>query len=557
MRLKILHKYLTILVVILMIGTTNDGLAVSLFKEVDALLKRRIEAIGIGPNVTIKGEKLDVADGLPDFYRARNYAPAWTDDFGVLPHALSLVRAIQQSDREGLRPEDYWYPQIVKMLKATRQRRPKRDLLQPPVIVDLELLLANAFLTYGSHLLHGKLDPQKFHPAWIVNLPDPSLSAELQNAIDKERVPFLLKSLKSTQSGYLALRKALAAYRRIENRGGWPAIPKGPTLREGSSGPRILKLRSRLRVTGDIKPAKEKALTPELFDIGLTEAVINFQSRHGLSADGVIGPATLAVLRIPVEEQITRIEINLERMRWLPKAQETDHLLVNIPDHTLKVLNTGQIVTKMSVVVGRPERHTPILKDQVTDVVFNPHWYVPPTILKHDLLPRVKENPDYLKNLKIRVLQPQDGEAWELDTATIDWDQLDKFKPPLQFRQDAGPENFLGRFKFILSNELDIYLHDTSYHAQFKGHELNLSSGCIRLEDPMHLADYLLKNDPYWDAERITRAVASGAPRKVTLSEPFPVYVVYWTAWVDINGIVQFRPDIYDFDGAVIAALSR
>ena len=139
----------------------------------------------------------------------------------------------------------------------------------------------------------------------------------------------------------------------------------------------------------------------------------------------------------------------------------------------------------------------------------------------------------------------------------LDWDQLDKFKPPLQFRQDAGPENFLGRFKFILSNELDIYLHDTSYHAQFKGHELNLSSGCIRLEDPMHLADYLLKNDPYWDAERITRAVASGAPRKVTLSEPFPVYVVYWTAWVDINGIVQFRPDIYDFDGAVIAALSR
>lgn len=557
MWLKTLYKYLIFVVVLLMMGTANEGLAVSLFKEVDALLKRRVEAIGIGQYVTIKGETLEVADGLPDFYRARNYAPTWTDDFGVLPRALSLVRAIQQSDLEGLHPEDYWYSQIVEMLKATRQRRPKRDLLQPPVLVDLELLLTNAFLTYGSHQLHGKLDPQKFHPAWIVNVPDTSLSAELQNAIDNERVPFLLRSFKSTQPAYLALRKALAAYRRIENRGGWPVIPDGPTLREGSNDPRILKLRSRLRVTGDIKPEKGNTLNPELFDTGLTEAVIHFQTRHGLSADGVIGPATLAVLRIPVEEQITRIEINLERMRWLPRDQETDHLLVNIPNHTLKIMNSGQIVTEMSVVVGRPERHTPILNDRVTDVVFNPHWYVPPTILEHDLLPRVKENPDYLKNLKIRVLQVQDGEAWELDTATIDWDQLDKFKPPLQFRQDAGPENFLGRFKFILSNELGIYLHDTSYHAQFEGHELNLSSGCIRLEDPMHLADYLLKNDPYWDTEKITQAVASGAPRKVTLSEPFPVYVVYWTAWADVDGIVQFRPDIYDFDGALMAAFDR
>ena len=555
MQLKSLRKRVAVTLVAFMLGLSNEGFSVSLFKEVDALLKRRVEAIGIALHVPIRGEELVVADGLPDFYKSRNYAPAWTDDFGLLPRALPLIRAIQQSDLEGLQPDDYWYPQIVTMLKIVRLNRTKQDLLQPPLLVDLDLLLTNAFLTYGSHLLHGKLNPQSIHPSWIVNVPKPTLAEKLQHAMEQNQVQSHLLALKPDRPGYIALRKTLAKYRRIALKGGWPLVPEGSPLREGVRSNRIPKLRDRLAVTGDIQGKAGKKSTNDIFDVELKQGVIRFQTRHGLPADGVVGPATLSKLRIPLANQITSIEINLERMRWLSQDLEPEHLLVNIPAHTLSIMNNKQIVSTMGVVVGKPERPTPILNDHITDLVFNPHWYVPPTILKNDILPKVKENPEYLKNLRIRVLQYQDGETWEIDTKSIDWDKLDRVRPPFQFRQDAGPENFLGRFKFILTNEQDIYLHDTAFHAQFSGNMLNLSSGCIRLEDPMHLADYLLKTDKYWDAEKITAAVASGTPRKVSLSTPFPVYVVYWTAWVDVNGIIQFGSDIYDLDGAIREAL--
>ena len=211
----------------------------------------------------------------------------------------------------------------------------------------------------------------------------------------------------------------------------------------------------------------------------------------------------------------------------------------------------------MGVIVGKPDRQTPVLFNELTDVVFNPNWYVPPSIAHNDILPKLKTNPGFLKDFNISVYQTQDGVTFDIDPSTIDWENAENAVPSLQFRQSPGPENFLGRFKFILSNHLDIYLHDTSFKGLFSASLRDLSSGCVRLEKPKFLADYLLQEKVDWNGDKSSAILASGAPRRFTLSQPFPVYMLYWTAWVDAEGTVHFPPDIYELDGAVYEALSR
>jgi len=549
------YKFTIIIILLVASGLISSAHATSLFTEVDELLEKRLEVARRKRRFSVEGQQILFREGLSTFYQDRDYKPAWTDDFGPLPHTSHLIKTIQNAQREGLRPDDYWIRQIRKYLVMVRGNRTRQDLVQPPILVDMELLLTSAYLKYGSHMLRGKLDPTDFHPEWSVNTSVADLSTALQEAIDNNRVQSLLRNLRPPHNGYLALRKTLANYRRLAKKGGWPRVPEGLPLREGDRNPRVLALRGRLAVTSNLIGKKPLPSASDLFDADLKDSVIRFQKRHGLHADGIVGPATISILMIPVEERIRQIEINLERWRWLPRVLEKNHIRVDITDHKLHIVSNREVILTMGIIVGKPERQTPILTDQLTDVVFNPNWYIPPTILQKDILPKVQKNPDYLKDLKIRVFHTVDGVSREIDPNTIDWNNFEKEKTRYQFRQDSGPENFLGRYKFILSNDLDIYLHDTSFHAQFNGRLRNLSSGCVRLERPNEVAEYLLKGESGWNREKISTAVASGAPRKVTLSRPFPVYILYWTAWVDKDKTVNFPPDIYELDEAVAEAL--
>ena len=546
------------LTVLFTTGLYTSGSATSLFREVDVLLQQRLEIAEKKQTLSVGSANIRHLGQLSEFYQDRNYAPAWTDDFGLLPHTKYLIMAIKNARQEGLRPVDFWVPQISRILKIARQKKEKRDILQAPTLVHLEFLLTDAFLTYGSQLLYGKLDPNRFQPDWQVEAPDVDLTRTLQNALNQGRFGSVLRNLGPKGSGYLSLKNALAQYRRMARNGGWPEVPHGPSLKEGTRSPRVPALRKRLAVTGDfiVKTGNEFPEADDDFDADLKQGVIAFQKRLGLPRDGIAGPSTLAALRIPVEDQIRRIEVNLERMRWLPRKFENQYLLVNITDYQLRALDNGNTVFNMRVIVGKPHRPTPILNDHLTAVVFNPNWYVPPTIFREDILPKVREKPDYLKELNMRVLQVQDNETWELDPSTIDWQNPWDKSPPLQIRQDPGPGNFLGRFKFILSNQLDIYLHDTSSKYQFNGSIRDLSSGCVRLEEPQLLANYLLKEESDWDEEKTMAALTAGAPRKVNLTNPYPVYIVYWTTWTDEDDLLQFRPDIYELDGPVIEALT-
>ncbi|MCP4750552.1 MAG: L,D-transpeptidase family protein [Proteobacteria bacterium] len=550
-----------VVIVLFSVVSYSDGAASSLFNEVDALLKKRLEANGNGRYFLVGEARVRLSARLPVFYQRRNYEPAWTDDYGLLPHTGELIAAIGNAPREGLRPTDYRFPQIERLLRIVRRNKTRQELVQPQLLVDLELLTTNAFLTYGYHLLYGKVNPKVFHSEWSVKRADYGLALVLQDALDRNRIAQALRDLPPIRQEYAWLRKALADYRRIAAKGGWSVVPEGPLLKEGDRDPRVPALRSRLAATGDTNAGKaRRSVRPtadDRFDSDLKRALRKFQKRHGLSPDGIAGPSTVAALAVPVEDRIRRIEVNMERWRWLPRNFEDRYIRVNIADYKLNIVNDGKPILTMRVIVGKPHRQTPVLNDRITDVVFNPNWYIPPTIVQNDILPRIRENPNYLREMNMKVFQSLDGESWEIDPNTIDWNKPENEEPPLQIRQDPGPDNFLGRFKFILSNRLDVYLHDTSFRERFNGSMRNLSSGCVRVEKPKKLADYLLKGYTDWDGEKTTAAIASGVPRKITLPDPFPVYILYWTAWVGRDQNVQFRTDIYELDEQIAKALRQ
>jgi len=345
-------------------------------------------------------------------------------------------------------------------------------------------------------------------------------------------------------NGTSALSQALSRHLAIAERGGWPALPQGETLRVGMSGPAVEVLRLRLSVSGDLTPDAGKGC---VFD-GETEAAVKrFQARHGLTQDGSVGLQTRSALNVPVEERIRQIKVNLGRVSTLPRDMGDRFLFVNVPDFSLSAFRDGRRVFEMKVVVGRPQRPTPSLREPLTHIVFNPDWNVPRRIAARDILPKILKDPRHLTKKGFRVYRGQTAEGPELEPEAIDWQGL-AGKFPYRLRQDPGPQNALGRMKFVLPNPFDIYLHDTPERKLFARTHRALSSGCVRVEKPLELAAFLLADDPAWSPEAVRAAAESGKTRWLRLSDPVPAYVVYWTAWADPNGTAQFRDDLYHRD---------
>jgi murein L,D-transpeptidase YcbB/YkuD len=305
-----------------------------------------------------------------------------------------------------------------------------------------------------------------------------------------------------------------------------------------------------------VGPAAEPA-APDVFDDDLVEGVKRFQYRHGLDPDGAVGEATLEALNVPVECRIEQIKANLERWRWLPSDFGERYILVNIAAFSLDVIENGRSAMKIPVIVGRDYRETPVFGADMTYVVLNPTWTVPPKLAVEDILPKVRKNPEFLGTQKIRVFSDWTEKAAEVDPATIDWSALGAARFPYLLRQDPGPENALGRIAFMLPNAYSVYLHDTPERGLFQRAERDFSSGCIRVADPIGLAEYLLAGEAGWDRRGIMAAIEKGATRSVPLPKPIPVFVVYLTAWVDEGGVTHFQRDVYNRDPVLIRALAE
>jgi murein L,D-transpeptidase YcbB/YkuD len=346
---------------------------------------------------------------------------------------------------------------------------------------------------------------------------------------------------------FSSLEQALTHHQAIADEGGWPQVPDGTTMRQGEHNSRVFFLSLRLAASCDLD---ELATRPDVFDETLLKAVQRFQARHGLTADGAVGKATLRELNISVKERIRQITANIECCKSVKTTQESRRIVVNIADFSLTLFENNEPLLTMPVIVGKKERQTPVCKGKISSVVINPKWNVPHIIATEDILPKIKKDPEYLGKSNIRVLRGWQSDE-DIDPATIDWNSLSVENFPYRLSQTSGPDNSLGRLKFLFFNPYDIYLHDTPSKYLFHKDSRAFSSGCIRLAKPKELALYLLKGTSIDSLDALNAAIANGKTKQIPIPSPIPIHIVYITSWIDNGGNIQFRPNIYNRDPAL------
>lgn len=516
-------------------------------------LRSRVQPAVVVPVIRGGAEGVQRPVLLMAFYADREFEPAWfSKKSNLLPRVDPFVKALRGASRDGLRPEDYHLATIESLLSRWRKGAGQASIDQ---VVDLDLLLTDAFLLYGDHLLNGRVDPRKVYPDWF-NFPtrgnDDRLILDALKSRDPARA---LERLQPVDPGYQRLRRGLMHYRRMAGQGGWPRIPGGPKLRMGDRDGRVPLLRKRLALSGDL--GRNGAGGGSLFDGEVDRALRRFQERHGLTTDGVLGAATVGELNVPVEKRIRQIELNMERLRWLPGDLGGRYIFVNVADFRLEVVEKGQPVLGMRIIVGKDEedQRTFVFAGKMTCLEINPYWNVPESIAVNEIIPKVQKNLHYLASQGIRIIDGWSENAGEVKPETIDWASLDPEKFRYRLRQDPGPKNPLGRIKFLFFNEFNIYLHDTPTRSLFQRERRTFSHGCIRIEKPIDLAAYLLRDDFGWTKETILAEIETRERKVVRLPEPVAVYIYYMTAWADPDGTMQFRRDVYRSDEVLEKAL--
>ncbi len=473
---------------------------------------------------------------VSSFYHERKYMPLWSDARGRLNRAYDLFHVIVDAADEGLKASDYHLQEIRRYWGSTDAEDSAR----------LDLLLTAALYSYSNHVYSGRYDPAELDTDWHISNKKLDTQKLFSEIAGRKSIAGRLKYLPPPHSGYKLLKKELQRFRDIKQQGGWKKFKAGPILEPGIQHPQVVQLRQRLSASGDL--AECPVCNIDIFDYELADAVKRFQARHGLTADGRVGWQTRRALNIPVSEKILQIRINMERWRWMPRYLGRRYLMVNMTGFELYIMEKGAAVLTIPVIIGKSYRSTPSFSGWVSTMEYNPYWTVPTTIAVEDFLPRQINDPSFLARKSIRLYRGWGENAREVDPGTVDWRKLDKDHFPYWMRQDPGPENALGQMKFLFSNPYEIYLHGTPDKHLFERTVRTFSSGCIRVKDPVRLAAYLLSDGSQQKEEEVLTSIYLGGNQKITLPASMPIYLVYWTAWADQDGNINFRADIYGRD---------
>jgi murein L,D-transpeptidase YcbB/YkuD len=494
------------------------------------------------PDATIHGARIALHEQVHAFYARRGFRAAWSN----ARNAEQLHRAIADSEHDGLDPSDYHLP-ILQDLSGQLRGPAAPDALR----AQYDVLLTEALLRLAYHLSFGKVDPEKFDAQWnyMRTLASTDVAQAVEEALASEDVYQRVEALKPAHPLYVGLKRELQRYRAAGTAPG-TALPPGPTLKPGMSDERTQLLRARLRESGDL--AGDGASDSLDYDAALAGAVRSFQERMGLASDGVIGPGTIAELNTSAADRVRQLRVNLDRARVVLQDLPHDFVVVNIAGFMVYFVRGDKVVWSSRVQVGQPYRRTPIFRSDIGYVVLNPTWTVPPGIIQKDILPAAQRDPGSITRKGLRVLA---ADGREVDPATIDWSRFRSGHIPYTLRQDPGPTNALGRVKLMFPNPYLVYLHDTPSQSLFDRAERAFSSGCVRVERALELTELVLDEPGRWSRGALDRALEDGGTQNIPLSRRVPVLLTYWTAWVDPQGRVNFRRDLYGQDAKWAQAL--
>lgn len=482
-----------------------------------------------------------LAKALIDFYTQRSFEPAWNDEENV----RQLFDGLASLDGDGLVPADYGLDALRQVHDASAFAS-----ASPEQRADFDMHATTAYLTALVQLARGKVNPQSLDPVWNYDLQaiDPKEGlAMVDRAIQTHAVTAAFDAARPQNPMYGRLRDALARLRQQAGQGGWPVVPEGPTLKPGMKDARVQALRERLVAGGYLDAAHANG---QHYDDVVQAAVKHFQADQYLDVDGNVGAGTLAALNVSAQTRVDQVRANLERARWLLHALQGTFVVVDVAGFKISYYRDGQPVWTSRVQVGKPYRSTPIFRSQINYVTFNPTWTVPPTILKNDILPKIRKNPSYLASQRIRVM---DSAGNPVAPSSVNWAN----PKGIVLRQDAGPENSLGQVVIRFPNDFAIYLHDTPHKELFDKAKRDTSSGCIRVEHPLDLVTLLFNDPEKWSREAIDARLAEGRTENVTLPTKVPILLAYWTVDLRDDGQLAFKQDIYGRDPELLAALAK
>jgi len=506
--------------------------------EFEVEVSSRFNAMGNSESFRIRQETIYGRDFMIRLYQSSGNKPIWQE--GAIEQ---LRKEIQALKKDGLNPQDYWFSSLNTLLA-------EKQALDASSAVDLDILLSQGFIRAYYNLLIGKADPERLDANFNFSKP---LASEWQQklpwVVEKVIQGDIAEAFNQARPGnkiHAVLKAALAKYRAYQDAGGWSAIAQGPALKPGDRDARVSEVRERLAVTGDYRAVSTDS---QVFDLDLEDAVKHFQQRHGLDADGVVGGGTLAAMNVSVQQRIEELRVNLERQRWYLHEVHGEFILVDIAGYHVNWIRDGQLFWDAKAQVGREYTQTPIFKDTIKYIEFNPTWTIPPGIMRRTILPGLKKDADYLAK-KGYLLLTYGGE--EVDPASVDWAAIKTM--PYLVRQPAGPNNALGLVKFMFPNQHAVYLHDTSDRGKFTVTDRSFSAGCVRVDKPFDLAEKLLAGQAGWDRQKIDGTIASGKTQRVNLERPIRIIIAYRTALV-VDGQVNFRKDIYKRDVKVLKQL--
>lgn len=528
-------------------GAANSG--ASSANDEDALLRRALQGTRRPAFVTNDKEGAQLWTRTRTFYEKRGFEPAWIRNGAARKQMDALIGAISASRTEGLDPELYGVSLLEQKRKEASSGFLSKKGFEPQQAAVLDTWLTYLYLKYASDLADGISDLAHADPSWQIDTEPFEPLDHLERALRDNRVAESLMELTPTDPEYRALRKALADYRAL-GPGGWPSLPPATRLKPGQRSPAAKAVALRLVASHELDAHVTKAIDEGVYDAGLQEAVKRFQRNHGLPEDGVVAGPVVAELNVPVAERIRQIELNMERWRWLPRELGDPHVLVNLPQMRLDVRDRGNTPVSMRVVVGKQDTPTPIFNQRMTYLVFAPYWNVPDDIARKETLPAVMKDPGFLERTSMEVV---DAKGQPVDPGSIDLSTPGRYR----FRQRPGTSNSLGLVKFMFPNQYNVYLHDTPADSLFARASRSFSHGCVRLEAPQKLAQFVLRDQPEWTPERIDTAMHGAEEQTVKLKSPVPVYLGYWTARVAADGAVQFWKDVYGIDARQTVKLAE